>query len=335
MRNILFILKRQGLYGNAGYDIRSSGLYNSAVFCSDMLRDLLHLRTKLVLVTDNNDIDREVTNFKADIVMIEALWVVPSKFEVLSRLHPDVTWVIRNHSAIPFLSQEASSFDWLQKYAQLPNVLIGHNDRQTQYSFNDLTDAQGLFLPNFYPANDMQICRRPIDRREIDIGCFGAVRPLKNQLIQAVAAIRYADSRRQKLTFHINGTRSEGGDSILRNLNALFDAHPRHDIQTHPWLDRKDFLELMQSMDAHMQVSFSETFNIVTADAVSQGVPVVVSPEIKWVPKVLQAQPTNCSDIINVLADAIKGRFESRSINRLQAYNEVAVREWRDAIHGI
>jgi hypothetical protein len=334
-KKVLFILKRQGLYGNAGFEIRSSGLYNSAVFCSDMLRDLLNQNTKLVLVTDNNDIDREVANFEPDIVMIEALWVVPDKFEVLRRLHPRVTWVIRNHSAIPFLAQEANSFNWLLQYAQLPNVLVGHNDKQTLYSFNDLSDTQGLYLPNFYPANDAQVCRRPIDRHEIDIGCFGAIRPLKNHLIQAVAAIRYADARHQKLTFHINGTRSEGGDSILSNLNDLFDSHPKHELQTHPWLERSAFLELMQSMDVHMQVSFSETFNVVTADAVTNGVPVVVSPEIKWVEKPLQASPTNCSDIINKLYDSIKYRFEARSINHLQRHNEMAVGEWKDAIRAI
>ena len=109
---ILFILKKRneswGCYGNGsaqgGYP---SGLLNSATFVKDMLNDLGFV-AELVEVVDNDCIDREVTKARPDIVIIEALWVVPPKFSVLAKLHPKVKWVIRNHSEIPFLSMEGN-----------------------------------------------------------------------------------------------------------------------------------------------------------------------------------------------------------------------------------
>lgn len=88
---VLFTCKRGGIYGGvyseAGNGPRSSGLRNSAGFVVNMLR-ANGVRAKLVEVTDNNDIDREVTAYRPTHVIIEALWVVSSKFEALQRRHP-------------------------------------------------------------------------------------------------------------------------------------------------------------------------------------------------------------------------------------------------------
>ena len=111
---ILFILKIKQNYGATNdYSIGlSTGLYNSAQFMNEMLIDG-GFDSQMVSVIDNNDIDREVTLHKPTHVIIEALWVVPSKFEVLCKLHPNVKWVIRLHSEIPFLANEGMAMDWI------------------------------------------------------------------------------------------------------------------------------------------------------------------------------------------------------------------------------
>src|SRR5258708_5787161 len=65
---------------------------------------------------DNNDIDRIVTRHKPTVVVIEAFWVVPSKFDVLKRLHPHVHWIVRNHSEAPFLAGEGIAMQWTAGY---------------------------------------------------------------------------------------------------------------------------------------------------------------------------------------------------------------------------
>ena len=82
---VLFILKSGCGYGHWSH--KSSGLFNSASACAQMLEDD-GIPSKVVEVVDNNCIDREVHKFRPTHVIIEALWVVPEKFSVLSKLHP-------------------------------------------------------------------------------------------------------------------------------------------------------------------------------------------------------------------------------------------------------
>src|SRR6266480_210767 len=110
------------------YSSMPSGLLNSARMIQEMLRDELGYDTDIQQLPDSNAIDRYVTQFRPDVVVIEAYWVPPSKFADLTRLHPDVTWVVRNHSAIPFLSLEGVVIDWSLRYMDYPNVFLSCND---------------------------------------------------------------------------------------------------------------------------------------------------------------------------------------------------------------
>ena len=142
-----------------------------------------------------------------------------------------------------------------------------------------------------------------IDKQKntIKIASFGAIRPLKNQLIQAIAAIEFANQENLKLEFHINGTRIENnGDPVLKNIRSLF-KNSEHELIEHLWMEHDKFIELLQSMDISMQVSFSETYNIVTADAVNSKIPVVVSPEIKWVFDLFKTSPVDSKMIVRKL----------------------------------
>jgi hypothetical protein len=54
-------------------------------------------------------------------------------------------------------------------------------------------------------------------------------------------------------------------------------------------------------MDISMQVSFSETFNIVAADTTSQGVPLVASDEIPWAARIFTGKATKANSIFRAL----------------------------------
>ena len=60
----------------------TSGLYNSAQFVVNFLQNY-GVEVKLVSVLDGNSVDREVTKFNPDIIVLEALWVTPSKLQEL------------------------------------------------------------------------------------------------------------------------------------------------------------------------------------------------------------------------------------------------------------
>ena len=77
--------------------------------------------------------------------------------------------------------------------------------------------------------------------------------------------------------------------------------NPDFELVEHPWHDKENFLNLCSKMDIGLQVSFSETFNIVGCDIISQGVPLIGSSEIPWSCQKYNASTIDSEDIVNKL----------------------------------
>jgi hypothetical protein len=348
MAKILFILKRREDYNSKLHSTIgvSTGLYNSASFMNNMLLDC-GIESNISVVTDNNCIDKEVTLYKPSHVIIEALWVTPAKFAVLRQLHPTVSWIVRLHSEMPFMAGEGMAMDWLGDYSECANVIIACNAprmlRETRMYLQHknqwtdrTTEERVIYLPNYYPQ---EYKRKKFDKNKefIDIGCFGAVRPLKNHLMQALGSIEFAENIGKKLRFHVNAGRIEmNGQPALNNLKGLFQhiCDHGHQLINHAWTPREQFLDLCATMDIGMQVSFSETFNIVAADIISQGVPIVASNEIPWAVSAFTASPTDSIDIANKL----KRTYNLAQINvwanqtALKSYTNKTAGIWRQLL---
>jgi len=281
MKKVLFILKKRNIYSDDGnYSTVDSGLYNSAKFVNEMLQTN-DVNSTLVQVVDNNEIDKYCSIHKPDIVIIEAIWVVPSKFEILQKLHPNIKWIIRLHSELPFLANEGIAITWLKEYVKYKNVYIGSNSIYLIDALSPYLNTNIIYLPNYYKVTIEKNTPKISD--DINIGIFGAIRPMKNTLTQAVAAINYADSVNKKLILHVNSGRVEQkGENVLKNLKALF-IDSKHELVEHGWLKRDEFMNLIGQMDICLQVSLTETYNIVAADVINKGVPVVTSNEIPFV----------------------------------------------------
>jgi len=299
------------------------------------------VEAQTVEVHDNNNIDRVVTAFKPTHCFIEALWVVAEKFPVLIKLHPTVKWYVRLHSNVPFIANEGVAIDWIKKYLELQwrnkNFALSCNSERM---VNDLGKTLGtslfpVYVPNIYQPETVAL---PVSNNGgktplINVGAFGAIRPLKNQLIQAMAAMVFADKIGKVLRFHINTARIEShGENVYRNLKSLFE-NSRHQLVTHGWLIHPEFLKLISLMDLGMQVSFSETFDIVAADFVYMNVPIVGSSEILWLDDDYKANCTNMNDIVEKLEYAWKGRNHNRQkVNQrgLEHWNHEARKAWEE-----
>jgi hypothetical protein len=320
----LFILKQRqdystDLYGFCNYTV-ATGMYNSANFVAEMLTKA-GITAKAVIVADNNSIDREVTAFKPTHVFIEGFWVVPEKFDVLMPLHKHVRWFVRCHSELPFLAQEGIALGWTFQYLQR-GIGVAGNSPRIAVELRHLGEWAGVpaamlddltpMLPNYYPIESVPSIDigEPDDALEnfdnnselFDISCFGAIRPMKNHLMQAVAAVEFAKKHHKGLRFHINTGRVEMyGANTLKNLKALFSGlGPYYELVEHPWTSHEKFLKLVSQMDICMQVSFTETFNIVSADAVNMNVPIVVSEEVAWAYPYF-ADPNSSDNITKVM----------------------------------
>lgn len=149
---LLFVVKKsQKVFS---YSHNSSGLFNSANFVVKMLhRD--GVDAKIVEVIDGNNIDREITLFKPDTVIVEAFWCPPYKLQELQKLHPKVRFVVRNHSKPEFLAQEGIAFDYSIEYFKL-GIKIACNSHDMVDAYKVLLKSQNLshtlvfYLPNYY-----------------------------------------------------------------------------------------------------------------------------------------------------------------------------------------
>jgi len=329
---ILFLVKSN----NESYGI-CKGLQNSALFLSNAL-NLMGFFAEVSTVIDANGIDKEVDRFKPDLVVIEAYWVTPQKLKELLVIYkhklPKTHWVVRSHSKITFCSEEGQIMEWSYGYKTLSdryNFKLSGNHQNFVEDIDTILDYKIDYLPNIYQPG-YSIYNNHIHHHEtINIGCFGAIRPLKNQLLSSVAAIRFANEINHTLNFHINTGRIETrGEQVLKNLRALFYNHAKHSLVEHGWLSHKDFLSLVSKMDLSMQVSYTESFNIVTADAVQCRVPVVVSDEIEWINKRFKASCGSIDDMVKKMHKAYNYPDWAASINTksLDCYNKNATNVW-------
>ena len=350
MTRVLFLLKRREDFNNVIHNNigLTTGLYSSAKFVNDMLSDH-NIESNLEVIIDNNDIDRVVTKYRPNFCIIEALYVTPTKFPILIKLHPNVTWIIRLHSQMPFMAGEGVAMDWIGDYSNIPNVVIAANAPnmfEEIYNYiriknrwtNKQTDKKVIYLPNYYPQ---QYKKKQFNynKEVIDISCFGAIRPLKNHLLQAHAALKFADKLGKKLRFHVNAGRIEmKGEPIINNLKGLFQqlAESGHQLVNHQWAPREQFLKICETMDIGLQVSFSETFNIVAADLVSQGVPIIGSDEIPWLNRKWSASPVNTNSIVDKLYNSYNNPLDNVTSNQssLDAYTYIVPAIWANYITG-
>lgn len=304
---IQFIVKKNTCYGFETYTRRSAGLFNSTRFIVEALAER-GVHAEIIEVSDNNCIDRNLARFKPDICVIEALWVVPEKFDVLQRLHPRVNFWVHLHSNMPFLALEGMSMGWIYAYAQRGIRLISNSVESYKALLPLVGEESMVHLQNVYRSEALPPVRHG-EKDHIDVGCFGAVRPMKNHLLQALAAIKFARERNKKLRFHINSSRVEtGGQPVLKNLVELFDVTRGTELVKSKWNEPEEFIDYLHStIDIGMQVSLTETFNVVSADYVTAGVPVVASPEVRWLSSFNHADPHDIDDIVQKMGRVMDG----------------------------
>ena len=354
MSRILFVLKRREDYDpDKHLEIsQQCGLYNSIYYVHNMLLSQ-GFESQLSICIDNNCINSYIYKFKPTHVIVEALWVVPSKIKLLQSMYPSIKWYIRLHSAIPFLSIESSqSMKWIAEYCRIDNTFIAVNDPRllnelSIYLSNTLETLKDdnpivkdmsdrvIYLPNYYPIDNIQKSRGLISDDTINIACFGAIRPFKNNMTQALASIEFCKRKNKKLRFHINSGRNElNGGNVYENLIQLFTNldNNQYSLVCHPWASREDFLKICSTIDIGIQVSFTETFNIVSADILCNGVPVIGSSEIPWLNKSYSASSQDIEEIIDKLLLTYDNLERNVNDNQksLSDYVENTINFWKE-----
>ena len=335
MKKILFLLKER-LYSQAK---SSYGLINSATHVANFLESRGY-DCKIVQVVDANCIDKEVYEFKPNIVIIEALWVPTYKMKELLELgrYRKVSWIVRIHSDIGYLSAETFGMKLINEYIELlkkDKLIISMNSEKFVDALSEAERYKFTYLPNIINSREVEPDILE-EHRHIDIGCFGATRLLKNQCFQAICCMKAADTLNKKLFFHITPNLGITRDPILENLKELF-KNNRHELVIHDWMPNDEFQELVRKMDLGVQLSFTESFNIVSADFINNNRVIAVSDAIDWLPSIMRTSTTDYDEATKKIIYMYKWRnstwLKNLAKNALEEYNEGSIKIWEKFLH--
>lgn len=228
----LFVLKdRLYLKGTS----KSYGLYNSAKMVADYLETIGN-ECKLVTVIDGNFIDKELYEYKPDVVIIEALWVTGAKLEELMKIHRyrHIKWIVRIHSDIGFLAAEGRALTYIEEYIKLKrdNLFISCNNKAFNKHLSNTCNYDFEYLPNIVTIKPRKMHYKK-EKDIMKIASFGALRILKNQMFQAMCSIEAADRLGKTLHFHVNGDPQKTDNPVLKNMEKLFEMNKRHELPRH------------------------------------------------------------------------------------------------------
>lgn len=267
-------------------------------------------------------------------VLIEAPWVSIEQLQLLLFKFPQVHFIIRAHSQIGFLQVEAGAIklirDMLSMQDGVLNLTVAANSIQLSNFIEQTYNVHCLYLPNLYTMERINRKKGTShDHKILRISSFGAIRLLKNHTSAAAASLMIAKQRQCDLEFWISSNREEHGKGIVQALRNMFSNLPWAKLIENPWQSWSDFRHTVSHMDLCMQASMTETFNITIADAVAEGVPIVVSPVIEWAPSECKADPDMVEDIARVGHTMLNDPFApERNLKALTKFQNDAVNIW-------
>jgi len=239
------------------------------------------------------------------VVISAPSWVQPQSFCDFSQRWPDIEFVQLNHSGTSYLSIDKYGIKNIREVLclglALHNVRVAGNNPRFVKWMADALGAPALYLPNLY---DPQTFVEPVpQRRDYDplrIGSFGAGRPWKNLLTAAQSAVQMARRLNVGLELYVNTMRPDGGQRQIESRGELFDGLPRAKLIEVPWALWPNFRKTVATMDLLSSPSFDETFNVVTADGIAEGVPSIVTPAMEWTPPSWWCEPWDPSSATRV-----------------------------------
>lgn len=271
------------------------------------------------------------------VVINNPRFVSPQQFEEMSRKFIDTEFVQLSHSGLAYLSIDTHGVINIRKVLDmetaLHNVRIAGNNPRFVTWINGNFGADCLLLPNLY---DIYSFRNPVPARAcynpLRIGSFGAGRPWKNQLVAAEAAVTLSRRLGVNVELWINSGHwdTEGKHNAARK--ELCEDLPGTRIVEIGWQAWPKFRRTVGAMDIMLSPSFDETFCVVVADGIAEGVPSVVTGAFEWTPRHWWADPWDQASVAHVAMALLHDRIGAVHDGRkaLTEHVEDGIRKWID-----
>jgi len=237
-------------------------------------------------------------------VIISAPWLEADDVVKLARKYHEMQWYVISHSNVGFLQADPHAIkimrDLTSYQMQMPNLYVGGNCKTFVEWATAAWRVPVMWAPNMYNMAEVmeQHPRTWTPGAPLRIGLFGANRPLKNHITAAAAVVELATRYGSPVELLMSSGRNEG--SSQQAIDEITARIPNLKVTKTGWLDWPSFRALIRSTNLMLQTSFTESFNVVTADAIAEGVPVVVGSAIDWAPTHWQADPDDPMDVAAV-----------------------------------
>lgn len=298
----------------------------------------LRARGHQVLIWPVTDFAGFAANLKANPhvthVNISAPWFPTMDIGQLAYQNPEVKFTITSHSNVGFLQADTRGVQLIREELDLEqnsfNFRTAGNSQRYCDWITETYDRPCLLLPNMYYLDSTSgRAYKPFTSGDLRIGAFGAIRQLKNLMTAGAASLAIAKALRASLTFTISGNRNEGGGVVVASLREMFSNLPYAKLVETNWQQWSDFRRTVGFQHLLIQPSYTETFNIVTADGVAEGVPSVVSEAIDWAPDHWKASVDDPLDIARAGRSLLNDpQAAADGIKALTGHNTAAIQSW-------
>ncbi len=265
-----------------------------------------HIKAAVWPIVSAQDLRERLTNSPTQHVVISAPWLPTLELQKLSNDFADTQFAVNCHSNVGFLQADSNGVKLVRELMDLElsthNVHLGGNSRRFCRWVNSAFQAPCTYLPNLYWLDEhIPSSRAPFCQGPLRVGVFGATRPLKNLMSAAGAALEIARTLRTPLELWLSAGRAEGGgETVLAAVNEMLSGLPDVKLVLNGWQTWPQFRKVVGHMHLLLQPSYTESFNMVTADGVAEGVPSVVSDAIDWAPEHWKAEVDDVLDIARV-----------------------------------
>jgi hypothetical protein len=286
-------------------------------------------------ITGAGDLSSQLKISPATHVIVSAPWLTTTELALLCAEFPETQFAVTCHSNLGFLQADPSAMRLLREGIDLQRCtwnfrIAANSDRLTRW-VESAYAAPCLHLPNMYYLNDVEPKRELYTGGALRIGAFGATRALKNLMTAAGAAVEIANGLRADLEFWISAGRNEGGGPVVDAVRQMMNGLPHVKLVENGWQTWPQFRQTVRHMHLLLQPSYTESFNVVTADGVAEGVPSVVSEAIRWAPNNWKAKVDDAGDVACIGRRLLKSHRAARQgLAALKKHNSRAMATWKD-----
>lgn len=271
-------------------------------------------------------------------VVVSAPWISTEDFNKLVSKYPNINFVCISHSNVAFLHADSNGVRLLREYMDLQNQWhnfnVGANSRKfCEWAFRAYGTSL-VFLPNLYNlkhTTHRNLRTKPpySNGATLRIGNFGAMRILKNNMTAVAAALEMHSRLGVDTEVWLSLGRAKGNESVVKAIDQMAKNVKGFSVKYNTWETWPQFTATIRHMNILLQPSFTESFNMVSADGVAQGVPSVTSDAIEWVPSNWQASADDALDIAN---KAISILYDPAAAGEgwkaLELHNQVGTNSW-------